>query len=73
MEELEKKLANALVDHLDLVSRQGTRIRELHYNIDFFKSQNRQLKKVNNKQIKELLLLQQEIKRLREPKIKTIN
>ena len=73
MEELEKKLSNALVDHLDLVSRQGTRIRELHYNIDFFKSQNRQLKKVNNKQIKELLLLQQEIKRLREPKIKTIN
>jgi|TARA_R110000796_G_scaffold69448_3_gene158405 hypothetical protein len=73
MEELEKRLANALLDNLDLVSRQGHRIRDLHYNIDFYKSQNRQLKKVNNKQVQELLLLQQEIKRLREPKIKTIN
>jgi len=73
MNELEKRLANALLDNSDLVSRQGHRIRELHYNIDFFKSQNRQLKKVNNKQVRELHLLQQEIKRLREPKIKTIN
>jgi len=73
MNELEKRLANALLDNSDLVSRQGHRIRELRCNIDFFKSQNRQLKKVNNKQVRELHLLQQEIKRLREPKIKTIN
>tara|TARA_R110000823_G_scaffold203427_3_gene334496 strand:+ start:1666 stop:1884 length:219 start_codon:yes stop_codon:yes gene_type:complete len=52
MEELEKRLADSLLFHIDTVRKQHTRIRDDSYAIDYLRREIRSLKKEINKQEK---------------------
>ena len=52
MEDFEKRLAQRLLDHIEIVGRQSARIREDSYTIDYARREIRLLKKEINKQEK---------------------
>ena len=54
MEDFEKRLAQRLLDHIEIVGRQSARIREDSYTIDYARREIRLLKKEIKKQNKKI-------------------